>query len=654
MVCGYSLLNLLCFCFIKVQRIAVIIGFVLLSTNVLAQTDSVRNVPEVKVVGQRVAVNSTLVTAENLQQVGAQSVTDALKLLPSVQVKDYGGLGGIKSIAVRGLGAQHAAVAVDGVPAGNMQTGTVNLGVFMPQTTSSINVVNAQSYSMLQSARMLSAGFVVQLNTSDSVLKKPEVGAEVRAGSFGTFMPALLLASPINKHSSTSFALAYHHSDGDYLYTLNNGDSTKRLRRQNGEVNQLRTEWSVVGQGKAHIKAKVFGYLSDCGLPKATIFYNLNSQEKLRDAQLFGQVQSTLNFNELTTCFRAKYTVAGQEYSNPQLLSNVKNFNYLQHEFFAGTTIMRNVFSGVTVSASGDCTVGTLKSNRVDGNPRRVSLMGALMAKYTSQYVTIFGTLLAQQNVSKNERNVRNHSSVNPTLMAEFMPIKCLAISAFAKKIFRLPTFNDLYYNGIGNRNLKPETAEQYSVSAAFDKDWHKWFLNAKVEAYYNCVSNKIVAMPTGNVFQWAMMNVGKTDIKAIDYSANVVWLPSTDISIKVGGSYTYQRCVDVTDRKSATYNHQIAYMPRKQASALVSVDYKWFTVAYAINYQGVRYSMNQNITANRIEPYSDQTITFGAKREKLSAMVEVQNVANDNYEIVKNYPMPGRAFYVKLKYIIL
>ncbi|MCQ2375909.1 MAG: TonB-dependent receptor [Salinivirgaceae bacterium] len=636
------------------QRIAVIIGFILLTIKVLAQTDSVRNVQEVKVVSQRVAVNSTLVTAENLNQIGAQSVTDALKLLPSVQVKDYGGLGGIKSIAVRGLGAQHAAVAVDGVPAGNMQTGTVNLGVLMPQTTSSICVVNAQSCSMLQSARMLSAGFVVQLNTTDSVLKKPECDAEMRVGAFGTFMPALLLSSPINKHSSNSFALSYYHSDGDYEYTLNNGDSTKRLRRQNGNVNQLRAEWSVVGQGKAHLKAKVFGYLSDCGLPKATIFYNLNSQEKLRDAQLFGQIQSTLNFDETTACLRAKYTVAGQNYNNPQLLSNVKEFNYLQHEFFAGATVMRNVNKGVIVSASGDCTIGTLNSNRVDGKPLRVSLMGALMAKYSSRYVVVFGTLLAQQNLSQNESNVSNHSSVNPTLMLEFMPLKSVTISAFAKKIFRLPTFNDLYYNGVGNRNLKPETAEQYSISVAFDKDWRKWLIDSKVEAYYNLVSNKIVAMPTGNVFQWAMMNVGKTDIKAVDFSANLAWLPSSDLSIKIGGSYTYQLCVDVTSKKSATYNHQIAYMPRKQVSALVGVDYRSFMLTYAINYQGVRYCMNQNIATNRIEPYSDQTITFGVKQKKMTVMAEVQNVANVNYEIVKNYPMPGRAFYVKLKYIIL
>ena len=48
-----------------------------------------------------------ILNADKLRQNGAMQVSDAAKLFSGVVIKDYGGIGGLKTISVRSLGAAH-------------------------------------------------------------------------------------------------------------------------------------------------------------------------------------------------------------------------------------------------------------------------------------------------------------------------------------------------------------------------------------------------------------------------------------------------------------------------------------------------------------------------------------------------------------------
>ena len=114
-----------------------------------------------------------------------------------------------------------------------------------------------------------------------------------------------------------------------------------------------------------------------------------------------------------------------------------------------------------------------------------------------------------------------------PTVIVSYTPWKRVGLSfrAFYKKIFRMPTFNDLYYVQLGNRNLRPEYTTQYNVGAAYHKAFYSWFagLQASVDVYYNTVKDKIIATPTSNQLVWTMVNLGYVEIRGMD----VVLTPS-------------------------------------------------------------------------------------------------------------------------------
>ncbi|MDR0728806.1 MAG: Plug domain-containing protein, partial [Prevotellaceae bacterium] len=88
---------------------------------------------EVVVLGQRATTDIIPVqtlSGEALQRLSTYSVADALRYFSGVQIKDYGGIGGLKTVNIRSLGTNHVGVFYDGIAIGNAQNGQVDMGRF--------------------------------------------------------------------------------------------------------------------------------------------------------------------------------------------------------------------------------------------------------------------------------------------------------------------------------------------------------------------------------------------------------------------------------------------------------------------------------------------------------------------------------------------
>ena len=64
---------------------------------------------------------------EELEALRSHSVADALRFFSGVQLKDYGGVGGIKTVNIRSMGTNHSGVYYNGIELGNAQNGQVDL-----------------------------------------------------------------------------------------------------------------------------------------------------------------------------------------------------------------------------------------------------------------------------------------------------------------------------------------------------------------------------------------------------------------------------------------------------------------------------------------------------------------------------------------------
>ena len=131
--------------------------------------DSISQLYEVTVTSKqpkRTIATSQTLSGADLQALSTTSVADALKYFSGVQIKDYGGLGGLKTINVRSLGAQHVGVYIDGIRITNAQNGTVDLGKFSLSSLESVSLYNANKLDYCQSASEYASGATVYLPTT--------------------------------------------------------------------------------------------------------------------------------------------------------------------------------------------------------------------------------------------------------------------------------------------------------------------------------------------------------------------------------------------------------------------------------------------------------------------------------------------------------
>ena len=229
---------------------------------------------------------------------------------------------------------------------------------------------------------------------------------------------------------------------------------------------------------------------------------------------------------------------------------------------------------------------------------------------------------------------------------------------AFYKRIFRMPTLNDLYYTFIGNADLKPEYTNQYDIGATYTKNFNgKWLkrLEIQTDVYYNEVQNKIIATPTSNFFRWTMTNLGEVEIRGVDAAIQTDWNPAGNLLLTTRLNYTYQKAQDVTNPDDAYYGGQIPYIPWHSGSAIVGLVFGPWEANYSFIYTGERYASQANTPENYQLPWytSDLSLTrnlvIGQGEARIT--LEVNNLLNQQYEVVACYPMPGINFKAILQY---
>ena len=233
-----------------------------------------------------------------------------------------------------------------------------------------------------------------------------------------------------------------------------------------------------------------------------------------------------------------------------------------------------------------------------------------------------------------------------------------------------MPTFNDLYYTDIGNASLNPEYATQWNIGAVIHRDIAStWFnsFNITADGYYNRITDKIIAVPKGTgQYRWMMMNIGKVKIYGVDLTADLRFTLINDLYLLGRLTYTFQRAMDCTDPDdirdggAGTWHGQIAYIPRHSGSVSGTLQWREAELNYSFIYVGERYHNSSNIPEN-YEPswYThDLSASYrfampGKRKSWLKAGIEINNLFNQQYEVIQNYPMPGRNYKLILTFDI-
>lgn len=599
---------------------------------------------------------------------GIKELHEAVKTFSGVQIKDYGGIGGVKNVSVRSLGTQHTAISYDGVTVSNAQSGQVDIGRFNLDNVEMVTLSIGQVEDIFQTARMYASAGVLSIKTAKPQFNgsNTNLGAAIKVGSFGTYNPAMYWQQKLGSKWIFSVNGDWLTSDGNYPYTLKNGNTATREKRLNSDVNTIRAEANVYGDlGKGgEVSFKANWMSSQRGLPGSVIYYNPDARERLWDEAGFAQVHYSNNLSgKWAVKGQLKYNYAWNKYrdENESYHGGSRTDYYTQRELYGSVSARYTPVQNMSIVLSEDIFRNTLDASYENFcYPERFTSLTALAARYDNGRLSATASLLSTFITENLETGVaapdRFRLSPSVSVSCKVFKEHNLRVRASYQDIFRTPTFNDLYYDRLGNSSLNPEIARQVNLGFTWRGSLGNVLddISLQVDGYYNKVEDKIVALPT--LFVWRMLNMGEVEIKGVDVNLALSKPFSADFRVRVQGNYSYQYAVDMTDSNAKNFKDQIPYTPRHSCNLSLSVLNRWVNLGYVMSVVGERYSLPQNISWNRMEGYVEHSISLerefaSKKRFRWNLQLECQNLTDKQYDVIQYYPMPGRSLRATLKF---
>lgn len=639
----------------------------LISIDVRAQFQVVREIPRYSIL-QR----------QEIDEIQANDVGEILQKIQGINLKSYGSLGGLKTISVRSLGSQHSAISIDGFSIQNSQTGQVNLAQIQTNNLESIYVGVGEYAGFLNPVTSQIAGNNVSLQTFEMVFPRNEdtlqIRSNVRYGSFGQMSGYAAVKTKIKNGFVSGFG-NYRTSNGLYPYSVQNGNQSYEGVRTNNDY-QDQYVGGVIGYRLSHYSMFRLSYKQsriDQGLPGAIILYNSFADERLStgDKSLNGDfrfrmgegIDARAYFNGNTNEMR---------YFDPTYLNNAgfvditynnRNINFgLVGDGHLVKDGRHNYDRAFYFGVEGGIS-DLVSSDSLFSAPLRRQLFGILGTRLNLGWLKFRGHLSAQY---VNETNRNSEAGKDVVGLNPYASLESLQRGKWRyrhrlwyRNSLRVPSFNELYYNNIGNNDLDPEKANQFGYDLTFSPlEKTNRIIDVKVGAYFNRIADKIVAIPTQNLFTWSIQNVGIVHAYGAEASISprITFGRSKRWNINGLINYSFQRSMNMTDPDHPSYRHQIAYIPVHTGNFDLAVTYKKIGVK-ATNYAvSKRYSLNENTPINEVAGFiiTDFSVFYSFERiEKQSIRVQfqVKNAFNQSYSYIRSFIMPGRNYLISIQY---
>lgn len=618
-----------------------------------------------------------LLDRRDMLSMGITDMADALHRLPGITLRDYGGAGGMKTVSVRGFGAKHTGVSYDGVMLSECQSGEIDLSRYSLDNVEGLSLTIGDNDDIFIPARQSSTPAVLNIETlrmrTDDT--RPHLTAQVKQGSFGLISPFVRYEQNLSNRFAFSLVGEYTYADNDYPYSIQNGNETVSDRRSNSRMNSWHGELNFLYQTNrvSRLSGKIYYYDNDRQLPGQVHYYTNLSGEALRDRNAFGQLLYQTRWDDkLSLKWLAKYNWAESVYRDRMMQGGVNDASYWQREVYSSAVLLYTPDERWAMDYSMDYAFNNLNGSSwrtLVGKPYRHTMLQSATVKYQSRRLKVIVRLLlslylngqsempattrqdVQQNSADNMQRLSPSLSVSYKLLAD----QDLYVRASYKNIFRSPTFNESYYYHYGSTNLKPESTDQLNVGVTYTAPLSRRnMLTVTLDGYYNHVKDMIVAVPQ-NMFVWTCVNLDKVRSYGLDATIRASRQVAEGHQVAVAGSYSYQRVEDRNNPDATTYGYQVAYMPRHQGSLSVSYENPWVNVSLHGTSVSSRWPNNNHYEGTHIAGYTDCGATlwrqFRWHRHQLEARFDLKNVFDKHYEIVANYPMPGRNYQISINY---
>jgi len=580
--------------------------------------DSIQYLDEVLIIDSKLKEYSNgfklSIISDTLINRNTASLTDVLRYNSSIYFKENG-YGMVSSPSFRGTNASQTAVIWNGIPINSNLTGQTDFNTIAPSSFKTITIRAGGGSTQYGSGAV---GGSIHLN--NDILFKEEKSNDLglQYGSFSTLGGSFKTIQS-NERSYFDLGVDFISSENDYKYLAEN------KKNENGEFQRFNANLN------AGLKFK----------KKSTLSWNSNYFLGNRNFSGTLTAPSKDTYKDVTTRNLVTWRNKGKK-----LISIVKAAHLFERYRYFPDKNKNLFFEGSSNTLVGDYRLEYLFSNKLKVssifNYTAVTAEGTSIGKNTRN--TLATVLLMNHKVSNkfsygiNLRQEFLNDFKNPFLLE--MDAKCLVnnwytIKVNASKNYRVPTFNDLYWNIGGNEELQPETSYQAEIGNDFF--WKDFRIG--VNGFY-IRSEDLIKWQPGNDGLFSPVNISEAENYGVEFSVEFSQV-FNEHAFKFSADYAY------TSASDKEKNKQLLYVPFHKVIGLVNYDYKKFSVYYQLLYNGEVFTTTDNI--GTVEAYSVSNIgleySFLDQEIPIGTGIKFNNIFDTYYESVAFRPMPNRNF---------
>lgn len=588
---------------------------------ICAQNDSIIKLDEVTVSDPQLKrfsnSQSVLQLNDSIIRKNTASLTSLLNYNSVIYFKENG-LGMVSSASFRGTTAQQTAVIWNGININSQFNGQTDFNTISGRDFNSVSVRAGGGSAVYGSSAI---GGSIHLNNDLSFGKRFDNTLQLGYGSFNTANVNYNMQASGERFSSQA-SISRNSSDNDYPYLDTN------QKNENGQFYNTSVSLNIGYKLNSKNILKLYSYLFESKrhfsgtltAPSKSQYEDLNTRNLVEWEGSYGKFTSRLKAAFLSEKYKYYENAATSIFNT----ANAKTF-------IAKYDLLYRVNPGMEWNAIIDYTQTKGVGEEIGINTRKIA-SGVLLLKH-SPFKKFLYELAIRKELTNDYKSPVLFSVGTNYSVTDFYKIK-----VNGSRNFRIPTFNDLYWQGSGNNDLKPENSYQIEVG----NDFKFKNIGFSITGYYIKIKDLLRWTP-GSGGSWTPGNVANVST----YGAEVLLHTTKKIrQNQFDFNATYGYTVSRDDEKEK----QLTYVPFHKFTAALAYSYKNLSAHYQYLYNGKVFTSSDNFYSLDGYLVSNVGVAYGfGKKKFLQLGFDALNIFNEKYQSVSTRPMPGRNYTINL-----
>ena len=591
-----------------------------------------------------IGLTATSIDHVVLTQARGSNFSELMRMTGAGQIRSYGP-SGLSTPSFRGTGGSHTSILWNGVSLQSPLSGQQDLSLIPVSFVEDIKLQKGGATSLYGSGAI---GGSIQLNNKTCLNKGLDLGSTQKLGSFGNHYHEYRFHWS-SRRLGTSFRVFQRKLANTFPYTNSYVRPQTNERRSHAAVMQRgllqQNDWLV---NRNHVLSFKLWYQDNEIEMPGSIIAGDGSESTQKDEFFRSLVSWNLDKSDFSLGYKQAYVRHVLNFVDPSTGINSTSIfkswtNRADAEFDLSSFLV--LVSGFT---------HTYDQTEVDAfgisDPDRNNTAFFSSLRYRSSENRFLIALNIRQELTDGDL-----TPISSSIGGEYALSQRLKLGANASRNYRIPTLNDLYWNGeggIGNPNLLPETSWSNEFTLGYANATQSFA--TKATGYSTVVSNWILWRPITSAV-WTPDNVKQVWSRGVEATFSG-FVPFKSIPLEWNVTYNFTKA---TNRKASDLGNvieidkQLFYTPVHDGTVYLKVSYQNLDWTLIHNYIGKQYTDGENSeffalpSYHILSAYLSRYLHLAPFSGHLR--FEVNNLLNTNYENRRGYPLYGRNYSITL-----